>query len=336
MPVGRVTLADVAEVAGVSGATVSRSLRNDRQISQATRERIQRVADQLGYVPNLTARSLASARTQILGLMIPDVTDPVHGQIVVGFERAAADHGYTVLLANIGASGPQESQALRIFVSNQTDGVAVFGGVLAQKDVLGASGGRPVVFISTENLAGYHGDLPVGCIRSDDEAGVTDAVRHAVKVGHRRFAYVNGWNVASNLKRRNAATRAVAETDGVLPLRQWSLDETEGITKVARKMVGAGIDIALCYDDKMALRLLDALRDLDVNVPRDMGVIGFDDIPFAAISSPRLTTVAVPYATMGAMAVGMVIERLKTGELPASMTVPANLVVRETTRTQVA
>ena len=126
----RVRLRDVAEVAGVSEPTVSRSLRDDPQISARTRAYVRQIAEQLGYVPNAAAQNLALRRSQTFGLMVPDVTDPVHGQIVSGFEDEATKHGYVLLISNFRYEPTQEYLGLRALISNQAAGIAIFGGVV--------------------------------------------------------------------------------------------------------------------------------------------------------------------------------------------------------------
>ena len=328
-PHRRVTLRDVARVAGVSEPTASRSLRGDPQISARTRTVVERVADQLGYLPNATARNLATRSSQTLGLMVPDVTDPVHGQIVAGFEQEASRHGYVLLVSNFRYDAAIESRGLRTLLSNQAQGVAVFGGVLDPPLVRSITRGAYVVFVGPENLSGLDGFETASTITADDAAGITDAVEMAVGLGYRRFGYLNGPTVASSVRRRNAA-RLALERHGLERLRVYEYEDLP-IETVCSRMVQDERDLILCFDDQRALRLLSALRESGVRVPAQVGVIGFDDIPFAAISNPPLSTVSVPYEEMGRLACRMLLEQTTSGVPQPTVAVDVRVVLRGTT-----
>lgn len=340
-PSRHVTLRDVAKVAGVSPATVSRALANDERISSETRDLVVRAAEQLGYVPNIAARSLIVRATKTLGVLIPDVTDPMHGQFVTGSEQAAASLGYTVILANGFRDSDREQQGLRIFASHRVDGVALMGSVLDQHEVRTAFRRVPIVFVNGENLglAGYRSELPAGCLRADDVGGLEAMMGHLFQQGCRTFAYVNGPQGASNVTRRDTIQRCVLEAGVKEGLTQHvgGLEGWPSAAKLASKIVVSKPDAVVCYDDKLALSTIDALRGLGVRVPDDIAVVGFDDIPFASLANPRLTTVAQPAAHMGQLAVEMLMGAIHGEGLPASTTVRVRLVERESsTRTSSA
>jgi DNA-binding LacI/PurR family transcriptional regulator len=330
----RVTLHDVAEDARVSASTVSRALNGDPRIGSETRARVEYAAAQLGYVPNQAARSLVLRATRTLGLLVPEVTDPIHGQAVAGFEDEAALRGYTVIIANGFDQPERESRALQVFARHQADGIAVLGGVLDQRQVLASVRPSRVVFVDGENpmLASATQDLPLGCIRADDGAGVAALVQHLIEGGRRRFAYVAGPPVASSIVRRTAIVRALTRA-GLYPQHLGYYHGTH-IDPASAAEFAAGVaddrpDALLCYDDKLALVVMDALRTHGLRVPDDVAVTGFDDIPFAALSNPRLTTIAQPAAEMGRRAVGMLLGAIESGVMQPSMRLPVQLMVRE-------
>ena len=148
----RVTLVDVAERASVSVATVSRALSGDPQISEATQTRVRQIADDLKYVPNVTARSLVMQSSSTFGLMTPDVTDPIHAQVVTGFQQQAAEHGYSVVLANGFWDPDTERRALREFAAHRVAAVAVMGSVLPHAEVKRIMSPSPVLFIGSEHV----------------------------------------------------------------------------------------------------------------------------------------------------------------------------------------
>ncbi len=328
----RVTLRDVAVAAGVNQATVSRALRGDPRISPSTRERVVQAAQRLGYVPNAAARSLVLRATHTLGLMIPNVTDPIHGQFVAGFEQEAAARGYSVMLTNGFRDPERERQALWLLATHRADGVALVGSILDPRQVLASAGPTRVVFVAGEHLslANKAPALAVGEIRADEAAGVHAIVRHLAKQGYRRVAYLGGAEVASNVARRAAARRALAEA-GLPRPRLYEGGEAGWRCPgpLAATIAVERPEAVICYDDKLAIALLDALRAHGVRVPADVALTGFDDIPFAALCNPRLTTVVQPAAEMGRLAVAMLLEARERGQMPASRLLPVQLVVRE-------
>jgi DNA-binding LacI/PurR family transcriptional regulator len=326
---GRVRLRDVADVAGVSEPTVSRSLRDDPQISERTRAFVRQIAEQLGYVPNAAASNLALRRSQTVGLMVPDVTDPVHGQIVRGFEDEATKQGYVLLISNFRYDPGLEYRGLRTLISNQAAGIAIFGGVIDPAVVRPSSRGTNMVFIGPENLSSLNQDPHPATILADDAAGMTAAVTESLRLGYRRFGFLDGPAVASNIRRRTTATSAL-EAAGMDRLRIYKSAD-DGFTTVAKRLVQDRRELILCFDDQRALKLLSALNRLGVRVPNDVGIIGFDDIPFASISNPPLSTVAVPYEQMGQIACTMLMEQLATSTASASVSLGVRLMLRGTT-----
>lgn len=310
-------------------------MRNDEQISAATRRRVQRIAEQLGYVPNATARNLKLRRSTTLGLMTPDVTDPIHGQIATGFQQRAAELGYSVILANGFNNSEIELQALADFVAHQVAGVVLMGSVLRPAAAARLLGPSAVVFIESEYLsrAGSCGDLRRGCIRTDDCDGIRQVVAHLVGGGCRVIAYFGEHHRASGHLRLAALRDELAERGLPEPATYEPPGTHEAMVDVARHIASDDPDAVVCYDDKLALHLIDALRTAGVRVPADVAVTGFDDIPFARISNPRLTTVTQDSEHLGMLGVEMLVATLDTGRVPASRTLPVRLVVRESTTT---
>ena len=325
----RATLRDVAERVGVSVSTVSRSLNDDDQISIATRERVRAVADELGYVPDAAARSLAVRATSTVGLMIPDALDPVIGAVVLGFERAAVASGYSVIVAISQGDASRERNGMREFLTHRADGVALMGSTVDQEATIALAGPSPVVFLNTERLdQGAIASLQVGCLAPDDADGMRQIAEHLVAEGYRSIAYVQGDRPASGHVREEALRlhlRRLAGLDLVMVAR-W---EPASLDAVARTLVAAGVDAVVGYDDRVALGLLDAFRGLGRSVPGDVAVVGFDDMAFAALANPRLTTVTQPAEELGAQAAAMLLAAIRTRVLAPSRTLPVQLVVRE-------
>lgn len=329
----RVTIQDVAKVAGVSAATVSRALQGDEQISERTRTRVTKLAQQLGYVRNEAARSLVLQHTAIVALIIPDMADPVYGQIANGFEQVVADHDHKLILSANGNVVQRERDAVDAVVRHRVAGIALLGSILRHEDVLGRAGDTPCVFIDAENVAyaGYAEDASVGSIRSDDASGMEQVARHLSEHGYRKIAYASGPDVASNLTRRSALEEAASSRGLDLRIVDGSMDDWRQPRLMVRDLVKDLPDAVVCYDDKLALAIMNGLRDENVSVPDDVAMVGFDDIPFAAMSNPRLTTVAQPSYELGRQAGEMLMASLHSTTTPESRVLPVDLIVREST-----
>lgn len=333
----RARLEDVARLAGVSPTTVSRALRHDARISEATRAAVQQAANLLGYIPDARASSLRGRATSTIGLLVPDVADPIHAQIAMAVEQAASAEGYTVLLAN-GVSDPvQERQALQVFTAQRTDGIVLVGSMLSPQEANALVSPCPVVYVGGENvsLAGYRSELPTGSIRVDDISGIEAVVEHLRACAYRRVGYVNGPDLASNATRRDAALRSLAEAGITCALYPYpgGVESLGVLNATVSTLVADRPEALICYDDVEALGIMDALRGRGLRVPDDIALVGFDDIPFAGIANPRLTTVAQPSEEVGRGAFGMLLSAFKLGELPPSIMLPVRFIVRESTTT---
>jgi DNA-binding LacI/PurR family transcriptional regulator len=328
----RVVLADVARAAGTSEATASRALKNDPRIGVQTQAAVKMAAQKLGYVPNAAARSLRAQRTHILGLLVDDLADPVHGQVAAGFEAAAAARGYAVFIMT-GLHDPErELRALRAFVEHRADGVTLGSCVSPPTDVYARIAPQRVVFVQPDYPALGDGEQPParGVLQSDDRAGFTATVRHLVDRGYRRIGYVGPGVGASDAIRRAATMTAAQELLGTPVLTFDSgLDGWRDGAGIAYEIAEARLDALMCFDDKLALAMLDALRGTSVDVPAGLAVTGFDGIAGSRQSLPRLTTVAVPSAELGRRAVEMLASSVRDGEMPRSETLPVTLVVRD-------
>lgn len=332
----RTTLADVAAAAGVSTSTASRALADDRRISEPTKRAVLAAAESLRYAPNAAARSLALRRTRTLGLLLPDLSDPVHGQVAAGFEFEATAQGYVVLIVAGFNDAGQEQAALRVFVERGTDGIALVSSVLDPRDAREQARPVPLVVVQSDHVSVVRarGRHLAGTIQTDDASGIAAAVAHLVAVGYRDIAYLGSGDRPSNTARRDAAARAMTRHGRALALRDIALDADawRRPIEVGRLVAAELPEAVLCYDDKLALALLDGLREAGVRVPGDVGVVGFDGIALAAVANPRLTTVLTPTAEMGRLAARGLIGAIHAGKLPEAAVLPVELAVRESTR----
>ncbi|HEY7522661.1 MAG TPA: LacI family DNA-binding transcriptional regulator [Candidatus Limnocylindrales bacterium] len=332
-PERRVVLADVARAAETSQATASRALQDDPRIGESTRSAVQAAARKLGYVPNAAARSLRARRTHILGLLLDDLADPVHGKVAAGFEEAAAGQGYAVFMMTGLHDLEREQRALTAFIEHRADGIAMASCITDPADVHRRFPKGRVVFVQPDYPALAGGAEPPsrGVLRTDDLAGVAATVRHLVEQGYRRLCFVGpATNSSGSLRRATASATLEALGHGPMRSIDTPLDAWRDATAVAREIAADPPEAVLCYDDKLALALMDALRSTRIEVPDDLALAGFDGIPAARQSNPRLTTVDVPSVEVGRRAAEMLMAAAR-GTMPASEIVPVSFVVGDST-----
>ena len=334
----RVVLDDVARMANVSRSTASRALVDDPRISEPTRLAVKQIALDLQYVPNAAARSLRAQQTRILGLLLANLSDPVHGQIAAAFEQEAWASGYRVIFAAGLQDLALERKALRIFAEHAAEGVATVSSVMALNEA--QTRVRPDRLITVQpdhrRVGIYRGPLVPGVIMTDDASGVDAVVDHLVQAGYRDIAYVGSGARASSTVHREAVGRALKRHRLAGQLDRFpSPDDAWRSADTIAALIAADLpEVLICYEDVLALALMDALRRYDVRVPSDVGIVGFDGIQFAETSNPRLTTVATPLAELGRLAAASLIEAILTGRLLDAIVLPVELVVRESTLAQ--
>jgi LacI family transcriptional regulator, galactose operon repressor len=340
VPHRRVVLDDVAKAVKVSRATASRALVDDPRISEPTRLAVKKAARELGFVPNAAARSLRARRTSILGLLLANLSDPVHGQIAAAFEKEAEAGGYRVIFA-AGLQDPKlERNALSIFTEHAADGVAMVSCVIAPDEARSLVRPDRLIMVQPDHkrVRRFRGPLVPGVIMTDDASGVEAVVDHLVATGHRDIAYVGSGARASSTVHREAVGRALKKHGIAVDLDRFpSPNDAWTEPDPLAALIAADLPEALiCYEDVLALALMDALRRLGVRAPERVSIVGFDGILFAEMSNPRLTTVITPLSEMGRLAAASLIGAIQTGALPPPAVLPVELVVRESTRAGIA
>jgi DNA-binding LacI/PurR family transcriptional regulator len=326
------SIKDVAREAGVSTATVSHVVNQTRFVSDEVRERVLAAVERCGYYPNAHARSLASGRSRTLGLVVSDISNPFFPELVKSIETAAFEHGYDVVLSNTNYEPERTSQYVRRFIERKAPGVVVMTSEL--DPALVAELARRKVSVAFLDLGepGAH----MSNLRVDYEAGIDEAVRHLVSLGHRRLAFVGGPERLRSAARRLEAFRASTANylPGAAPPVYQGDFKLEGGRRAAREMLEGG-DLptaVLAANDMMALGAMAELRGAGLRVPADVSVVGFDDIAFASLCEPKLTTVCLPREELGRRAVEAVIEMLAHPERRGSeIGVTTRLVVRDST-----
>jgi LacI family transcriptional regulator len=331
-----VTLRDVARVAGVHPATVSRALNEETRalVNEETAKRVVNAAAELGYRPNPIARGLKTNRSYTIGVLIPDLTNPLFPPILRGIEDHLETGGYTPLTANTDNDPERElldSQAMR---ARQVDGIIA---ATARRDhrlhdaLLEA--GIELVLVNRRQP-----DLPVSSATADDRLGMRLSVQHLVELGHTRIAHIAGpLDYSTGLDRyvsfHETMRAAGLEPDPDLVVVAEAFTEAEG-ARLCRQLVADGprFTAIAAANDLLALGCYDVFAEGEVRCPEEISVIGFNDMPFAARFQPPLTTIHIPHYEIGKSAAQLMLERLQDADsAPRQVMLRPSLVVRGST-----
>ncbi|HUN08712.1 MAG TPA: LacI family DNA-binding transcriptional regulator [Aggregatilineales bacterium] len=327
------TLLDVARAAGVSTATVSKVLSNTPYFTEATRAKVMQAVDELGYVPNLAARALSSGKTHIIAVVFPYVydalfTDPLVLRILEGIEAELTKRGYNILLSTprLRESGP-DTHYTRLIRSGYIEGVIALDSVpMASVLEIVRQRKMPAVAI------GYHPNTY--SIRSDDHQGGQLQMEHIIRLGHHKIGIIaSDESLHFSIEHRLKGLQHMAEQHGLsyqqMPRANGDFSIDSG-AKAARQLLTEHPDLTalLCLNDRMAMGAIQTAQAMGRQVPDDLSVIGYDNIPLSMASSPALTTIDQQAPELGRIAATMLFE-VFDGKQPATATLPTTLIVRQ-------
>ena len=329
-----VTIRDVARVANVHPGTVSRALNDETRalVNPETAERVIAAANELGYRPNRIARGLKTSRSHTIGVLIPDITNPIFPPILRGIEDRLDEAGYTSLIVNTDNDPERESIYVEAMRARQVDGF-ISATARLDRELLVELAGTPLVLV---NRSLEDGSVPA--VTVDDRQGIGLAVAHVVALGHQRIGHIAGPQDLSTGHRRHLgfveAMRAaglVAPADHVGFTEQFT--EEEGARACAALLDAAPhLTAIVAANDLHALGCYDTLEQRGLACPDDISIVGFNDMPFVDRLRPPLTSVRIPQREIGKVAADLLLEQLSSGELSASETLlEATLVVRGST-----
>jgi LacI family transcriptional regulator len=333
------TLEDVANLAGVSKSTASRILAaaKDKKIpySLKTRSKVRAAADKLGYKPSKLAQGLTLAKTGIVGLAVPSLTDSFFPYVISAIETRLAEAGYSVILADTNADSQIERARIENLLSWRVDGL-----IIAPAQETGDAGPfwelwqRKVPFVLIDRT---FPETPFCCVTTDDEAGATLAVEHLIAGGCRRIARAGGPLAISTNQLRHAGYTAALIRHGILPQSDYFIEapnsEQGGHQTLARILeLDPRPDAVFCFGDSVAIGVLEACSRENLHVPEDLAVVGYADLPQSRLLKVALTTICQPRPLLGRHTAEMLIACMENHRQPAPIQLPVELVVRESTR----
>lgn len=327
------TIKQVAKRAGVSPATVSRTLHNSPQLSAETAARVRRAIDELGYRPNIAAQSLVSGRSRLLGLVVSDITNPFFPELIKGFEEVALRNGYDVFVASTNYDPLRTALCVRRMIERKIDGVAIITSEvdasltdsLVRRQV-------PLVFLDVGKTGNG-----VSNVKIDYAQGMAQAVEHLRSLGHSRIAFIAGpLHLESVCERRDAFLADMRDPAAGVP--------GEAMLEVGNHKVDGGLQAMLrllertprptavvASNDLTAIGALRAIHQRGLRVPEDISVVGFDDIQMAEFMEPPLTTVRLLRTEVACAACDALLQLIGTPGVGSEFRVGTSLVIRAST-----
>jgi len=329
----QVTIKDIAKKTGVSYATVSRALNGRPGVNEGTRELVLEEAKKMGYQPNAIARGLVLKYTHTLALVIPDITNPFFPEIARGVEDEAALLGYSVFLCNTNWDVEKEKLYLKTLQEKRVDGIILHPAFHVDEDHYSYFN-VPVVLLNRIPTVGSYSSIEVDSVR-----GGFLATKHLIEAGYKKLAFIGGNESSFSNAERKEGFR--------LALNKYKIEADESLIvngafrsksgyDIMQQMIRSGNipDAVFAGNDVIALGVLQCAQEQGLRVPEDIGIIGFDDIPYADLPQVQLTTIAQPKYQMGKYAIELLLKELKDNskrEIKRIVLEP-ELIVRKTTR----
>lgn len=305
------TIYDIARLAGVSTATVSKVFNHTGRISDKTRRRVLAISEELGYRPSVVASALTGKRTYSIGLLIPDLANPFFAELARHVEDRAHELGYNVMICNTDNDESKELKYVQLLRQKSVDGIIAATGVkndAALKELISHQ-------VPISLIARNHSHLSASSVQVDDYAGGYAAAQHLIGQGHKRIAIVlENLRITSSKERLRGYRDAL--NDAGIPYDPTFVLESDFTIEGGRQAGGRLLDAAeppsavFACNDLLAIGVLQAAKERRVHVPEQLSVIGFDNTILAEIASPPLTTIAQPIEAMGHQVVDLIVDEI--------------------------
>lgn len=324
------TIVDVAKLAGVTPTTVSRVINNRGYISEKTRNKVNEAMDQLGYQPNEIARSLTKQKSNTIGLIVPHISHPYFAKLISNLENEAAKSGYKIILCNSKEKAEKEKQYLDMCKSNRVAGIILCSGNVESNKI--NTGNIPIVLLEKNFEDGKLG------IQCDNYQGGKLATEHLIDCGCKRLLHFSGVideeMPADN--REKAFIDICNENNIEFFIRKYDIDTYNemnyyGYIKETLKEI-ENIDGIFSSSDLIAAQVIQVCNELNIRIPQDIKLIGFDDVEIAKLTTPTITTIHQPIKEMAKLAIELVDSKYKNIEVNEQTILPIELVVRNSTK----
>lgn len=331
-----VTIKDIAQKANVSITTVSRVLNNkSKGVGEETRKKILDIVEEYNYVPNAVAKGLVTKKTNILGLIIPDITNPYYPEIAKGVEDTANEYGYNIILCGTNNQIEKENNYIRILKEHYVAGIIYNSSYSVNETTMKQLSNTNVPFVLVENDADSKDIMRV---YTDGEVGMEKLIDYLVEMGHKHIAYISGPKDSYTAAKRLKGYREALSSHGIeveehlikygQPTRSNGYDLTKELLRSKAKFTAIA-----CFNDLMAVGALQKLRHKGIQVPLDVSVTGYDNVYVTKITTPKITTVEQPAYDMGCEAARMLIEKIENNKIPNSpIKFEPKLKIRESVR----
>ncbi|MCW8348160.1 DNA-binding transcriptional regulator CytR [Vibrio sp. ZSDZ65] len=325
------TMKDVAQLAGVSTATVSRALMNPEKVSSSTRKRVEEAVLEAGYSPNSLARNLRRNESKTIVTIVPDICDPYFSEIIRGIEDAAIEHGYLVLLGDSGQSQKRENSFVNLVFTKQADGMLLLGTDLPFDISKPEQKNLPPIVMACE----FAPELELPTVHIDNLTSAFEAVNYLSQLGHKRIAQISGPDTAFLCRFRQQGYQQALRRAGI-PMNPSYTAKGDFTFEAGAKSVRTLLALPepptaiFCHNDIMAIGAMQEAKKLGLRVPQDLSFVGFDDIQFAQYCDPPLTTISQPRYEIGRQAMYTMLEVLQGVDVRAgSRLLDTELVIRD-------
>lgn len=304
------SIKDVAREAGVSIATVSRVLNGIDVVNDETKKKVLDTIEKLGYRPNILARSLKTHKSSTIGIIIPDISNPVYPEIVRGAEDVASIYNYNIMLCNTDLDLEREKESFNVLREKMVDGVIYMSNSL-ESDIKAII---EEINIPTVLVGTMDSEKSLPSVAIDSFAASYDAVSYLIDKGDEAIAYLGYYEdrTSDYSKIYKGYKKAMEDNSNFNPELVYfgSLKAEDGYKGIKEILKKSKIDGVFCANDEVAMGAISALREMGIEVPKEVDVMGFDDIALSAIYYPKLTTVSKPLYDMGSVAMRLIIKIL--------------------------
>ncbi|HDV7144802.1 TPA: HTH-type transcriptional regulator GalR [Yersinia enterocolitica] len=323
------TIKDVAKLAGVSVATVSRVINNSPKASETSRKAVCSAMEQLQYHPNANARALAQQSTETVGMIVSDVSDPFFGSMVKAVEQVAYATGNFLLIGNGYHDAEKERQAIEQLIRHRCAALVVHAKKLSDEELTSLMQQIPGMVLINRTLPGFE----TRCVALDDRYGAWLATRHLIQQGHKRIAIICSNHQISDATDRLQGYLDALEEFGIAVddrLISYGTPDEIGGEQAMTDLLGRGRNFTAvtCYNDSMAAGALSVLSDNSIEVPQEISLIGFDDVLISRYLRPRLTTIRYPVVAMATQAAELALALANNTPLPETTNIFSPTLVR--------